>query len=314
MRVLITGASGFAGRHLSEHAVKNGAEVFGLARPDAASRLFPGVQPVLGDLNSVSSLDAALLQAKPERIFHLAGQASVELAKKDPRLTFELNVEGTRRFLDAVVRFAPHARVLVACSSDGYGASAIPGKKLTEEDALQPVNDYGRSKVEQERVALAYHQKQKLDVVCIRAFNHAGPGQSRGFVAADFASQIAAIEKGRQEPEMKVGDLDAVRDFTDVRDIVGAYWLALEKGGSGEVYNAASGQGHSANEILKFYLKRVSVTIKVCQDPDKMRPSGTPYFVGDAQKFMRATGWQPIIPFETTLQDVLDDWRRRLND
>ena len=311
MRVLITGATGFVGRHLSRLALsKKNVQVYGLVRPGSVSKLVMGVEPAQGDLSSAEALETILKQVKPGLIFHLAGQASPKLAREDPKQTFEVNVEGTRRFLDAVVSSAPSARVLVAGSSDAYGQSAKQGKKLTEEDALQPDpgNVYGISKAKQECVALDFHRKNRLDIVCVRAFNHLGPGQDIGYVTTDFASKIDAIEKGLQEKaEMVTGNLDSVRDFTDVRDMAQAYWLALEKGKSGEVYNVASGVGHRMDEILQFFLKRVSVTITVCPDPDA-RPS---YFIGDARKFIRTTGWQVSIPFETSLRDVWEDWREK---
>jgi GDP-4-dehydro-6-deoxy-D-mannose reductase len=310
MRVLITGATGFAGRHLSRLALSRGAHVYGLARPASVSRLVEGVEPVQADLSQLNELRAMLEKAQPEWIFHLAGQASIASARENPQLTFETNVSGTRRLLDAVLSLSTRPRILVACSSDAYGLSAQSGKKLTEEDRLQPLNDYGRSKAEQESVAMAYQGQFGMHIICMRAFNHLGPGQSRGFVAADFAAQIAAIEKRLQQPDMRVGNIESVRDFSDVRDVVQAYWLALEKGTSGEVYNVASGEGHRVSEILQFYLKRVSVTIKVHSEP---RPSDIPYFVGDAGKLARAVGWKPVIPFEAALQDVLEDWRKRIN-
>ncbi len=313
MRLLITGAGGFVGRHLSVLALsKKKAQVYGLVRSQAASKLVAGVKPVRGDLLSASSMASVLKKVKPERIYHLAGQASVALSWKEPASTLRVNLGGTRSLLEAVRKTGSRARILVVCSADEYGASARSGRKLTEEAPLVPLNPYGRSKVAQDLLAQEYFRTHGLPIVRTRAFNHFGPGQSDRFVVPGFAKQVALIEAGRQKPQIQVGNLEAVRDFTDVRDVVRAYWLALEKGRAGEVYNVAGGRGRRVADVLRFYLGASSVRIKVRRDRSRLRASDMPFLIGDARKLERQTGWKPRIRFETTLRDVLKDWRKKI--
>lgn len=311
MRVLVTGASGFVGAHLCRHLVSKKDSVFGLVRAGSRSKTVRGVRPVRGDLLRPSSMRAVLKSVKPDRIYHLAGQASVALSWKKPALTRRVNLEGTRALLEAARREAPRARILVVCSADEYGASARSGGKLAETAPLIPLNPYGKSKKAQDELAALYFKKYGLPIVRTRAFNHFGPGQDERFVVPGFARQVASIEAGRQKPEIEVGNLEAVRDFTDVRDVVRAYRLALEKGKAGEVYNVAGGRGRPVADVLRFYLSASSVKIRVRRDPARLRASDMPYLIGDARKLARATGWKPRIRFETTLRDVLGEWRKK---
>ena len=316
MRVLITGASGFVGRHLSRLALsKKGTKVYGLVRSArSASSLVPGVRPVRADLLSTRSMLAVLRRVRPHRIYHLAGQASVALSWKLAKRTFEVNVGGTRSLFEAAGRLARRMtglRIHVAGSADVYGASARTGSKLTEETPLRPVNPYGASKLAQELLALQYHFGRGLFIVRTRAFNHFGPGQSDGFVVPAFARQVARIERGLKKPVLEVGNLKTARDFTDVRDVVRAYWLVMEKGRAGEVYNVASGRARRIADVLKFYLRASSVKIKVRVDRARLRASDVRCLIGDARKLRRLTGWRPRIRFESTLADVLKDWEQR---
>ena len=314
MRILITGATGFAGRHLSRLSLsKRGTKVYGLVRnARSASRLAPGVRPLRADLLSTASLASALRKVRPDRVYHLAGQASVKLSWKKPKLTFDVNVRGTRCLLEAALRVRSRARILIACSADEYGAPRLR-KKLDEGSPLKPVNPYGASKLVQDLLALHYFQSHGLPVVRTRAFNHIGPGQDERFAVSSFAKQVAAIERGDRKPRIDVGNLEAVRDFTDVRDVVQGYRLALEKGRPGEAYNVASGRGRRLAEVLRFYLRRSSVKIKVRRDRARLRVSDAPYLVGDARKLRRETGWRPRIRFEKSLRDVFEDWKGRPN-
>ncbi len=311
MRVLITGATGFVGRHLSILALsRKGTRVYGLVRR-SSDDLVRGAVPVRGDLLSKKSMIDVLLKVRPDRIYHLAGQASVARSWKDPKMTLDVNVGGTRALLEAAHRTGSKARILICGSADEYGASARRRGKITENFPLKPVSPYGVSKLAQSILGLHYFSTYGLWVVRTRAFNHIGPGQRAHFVVPSFARQIADISAGMQKPEIKVGNLAAVRDFTDVRDVVRAYWLALEKGKAGEVYNVCSGRPRRVAEILRFYLRVSSVKIKVSQDRSRLRASDMPRLVGDARKLARDTRWKPRVRFETTLRDVLNEAKGR---
>jgi GDP-4-dehydro-6-deoxy-D-mannose reductase len=313
MRVLITGATGFVGRHLSAYALsRKKVQLYGLMRRRSKDSLLPGVRAVRADLMDEKAVAAAVRKVRPERVYHLGGQASVALSWKKPEKTFAANVEGTKNLLEALRRHAPKARVLVACSAEEYGRSARKHKKLNEEAPLQPSNPYAVSKLAQEAMALHYFLEYGLPVLRTRAFNHFGPGQSDRFVVSSFAKQAARIALGKQKPEMSVGNLDAVRDFTDVRDVVRGYWTALEKGRSGDVYNVASGRGRRVEEVLRFYLRASSVKIKVTRAKARLRSTDLPRLVGDAAKLARR-GWRPKIAFEQTLSDAFNDWKERLD-
>jgi GDP-4-dehydro-6-deoxy-D-mannose reductase len=202
--------------------------------------------------------------------------------------------------------------VVVVGSSEEYGAVQPEHLPIDEETPFRPMNPYAVSKVAQDMLGLQYYLSHKLDAVRTRPFNHIGPRQGLGFVVPDFASQIARIEAGRQEPVLRVGNLDAERDFTDVRDVVRAYHLLAVHGQSGQVYNIGSGKAHAVQEILDCFLAQSRVKITVAHDPERMRPSDIPKVVCDYGKLNACTGWEPAIPFEQSLVDVLNDWRGRI--
>ena len=296
MRVLITGAAGFAGRHLAEFASRQpGVKLFALSRRD-------------GDVRDCRQMEKVLRKARPERIFHLAGFASVSRSWEDPSAAFQNNIGGTRALMDAASRCCPKARILVTSTAEVYG-SASGKRPFTEDSPLKPMNPYAVSKIAQEFAAYQYFLTHGLHVVRTRAFNHLGPGQADAYVSASFAKQVARIESRRQTPVVLVGNLGAVRDFTDVRDVVRAYWLCLEKGAAGEVYNVASGRGRRIGEMLEYYLSLSAVTIKTQKDRRRLRAADPSVLVGDAGKLRRRTGWKPVFSFEETLSDVLDEWR-----
>jgi GDP-4-dehydro-6-deoxy-D-mannose reductase len=204
------------------------------------------------------------------------------------------------------------SRIQVAGSSEEYGLVDPDELPITESQPLRPLSPYAVSKVSQDMLAYQYHQSYGLDVVRTRGFNHTGPRRGSVFVCSNFAFQIASIELGRQEPVLRVGNLEARRDFTDVRDMVRAYALALEKGKPGEVYNICSGRSVSIQHVLDLLLERTTAKIAVETDPQRLRPSDVPVLEGSAERFHADTGWQPRIPFEQTLADLLDYWRARL--
>lgn len=312
MRILVTGASGFVGRHLSRHLLtfKN-TEVFGLCRKRPGQKCVPGVREVYGDILDKASLKKTLRTIRPDRVYHLAGQSSVKDSWSDPKATFRVNVEGTENLLEAVLASGKLPRVHIAGSAEVYGAQGSSGGRLREKIKLKPINPYGRSKAAQEAAAMRYFKKQGLPIIVTRAFNHIGPGQDERFVTPSFAKQVVRIEHGLQRPEIEVGNLDVVRDFTDVRDVVRGYHRALEKGRPGEVYNVASGKARRVREILQFYLKNTSVRIEVRPKESRLRKADIQRLVGDTRKIARDTGWRPKIAFERSLKDILTDWRNK---
>jgi len=264
------------------------------------------------DLRDPENVQALVGEVQPDYIFHLAAQSFVPTSFADPWDTLENNIRAELNLLEAVRRSGRTVGFLVIGSNEEYGAPEPEELPQTEENPLRPNNPYAVSKVAQDFLGLQYHLAYGLPVVRVRPFNHTGPGQSPRFVVPAFASQIARIEAGLQEPVMKVGNLDAARDFTDVRDIVRAYYLAATRGEPGEVYNLASGRPQSVRGLLEILLSYARVEIKVERDPDRYRPVDVPVVCGSAEKFHRLTGWAPQIPFEQTLRDVLEYWREQV--
>lgn len=315
MRVLITGYSGFAGGHLAEHILANTdwkvwGTVFGSREGPARSD--ERVTEVLGDLLDAAFLRKVVADAAPELVFHLAGQSSVQDAWTDPWPTFETNVRLQLLLLDALAEKAPRARLVAVTSNEVYGLGRPDGRAADETTPLAPINPYALSKVSQDTLAEMVGRARDLDVVRIRPFTHVGPGQSEVFVTASFACQVARIESGLQEPVIRVGNLDAQRDFTDVRDTVRAYHLAAQAGRRGEVYNVGTGTARSIREILDWFVARAGVSIEVARDPSRVRPADVPRTLCDASKARRDLGWEPAIPMEETLADILAYWRARV--
>jgi len=315
LRALITGAGGFVGGHLCAYLLAHtGWELTGTVypRPVEAQPQEMRLRLRHADLRDPEGVHALVGEVQPDCIFHLAAQSFVPTSFADPWDTLQTNVRAQLNLLEAVRRSGRDVRVLVVGSTEEYGAPKPDELPLTEESALRPSNPYAVSKVAQDFMGLQYHLAYGLPVVRVRPFNHTGPGQAPRFVVPAFASQIARIEAGLQEPVMKVGNLDAARDFTDVRDIVRAYHLAVEQGEPGDVYNLASGQPQSVRGLLEMLLSYSQVDIRVERDPDRYRPVDVPVVYGSAEKFHRRTGWEPQIPFEQTLRDVLAYWREQI--
>jgi GDP-4-dehydro-6-deoxy-D-mannose reductase len=268
------------------------------------------------DLGVYTDVVALLREARPDHIYHLAAQASVPRAWADPEATLCNNIVAQLNVLRACVELDLKARILVVGSADEYGL--IPEEAMREnsgigEDTpLRPANPYAVSKIAQDYLGLQYHLSHGLHIVRVRPFNHIGPRQGLGFVVPDFCQQIAAIEAGEHEPIMRVGNLEARRDITDVRDMVRGYHLALTRGEAGQVYNIGSGRAHAIRDILDRLLGMSRVAIEVEPDPERMRPSDVPIMVCDNRRFVDDTGWQPTIALETSLRDALDDWRTRV--
>lgn len=308
-RALITGATGFAGSHLAELCVASGWEVHGtsLKSPDGPAVAHVAMHQVdLGVPGAFARIVSSLL---PDRIFHLAGQASVASAWADPAATLLGNILTTQRVLEATHAHAPEARVLIVSSGEVYGRPPLDVQPLGEDQPLRPGDPYAVSKVSVEYLALQHVLAFGMQVVRVRPFNHIGPRQRRGFVVADFAAQLAAIERGEQPPVLRVGNLHAARDFTDVRDTVRGYLLAMEEGQPGEVYNVCSGRAVQIAELLRRLLAACAVPVEVVADPAKQRPSDTPVLTGSADALRHQSGWEPEIPLDRTLADTLAYWR-----
>jgi len=308
-RVLVTGASGFAGGHLVRFlSLRPDLEVWGCDRGQAQGLAVaqPNVRMVLVDLLNPDQARRMIARIRPDDIYHLAGQAFVGQSWTDPWGTFETNVRAQLNLCEAVLAEGLTPRILAIGSMEEYGRVSQSDLPIRETLALRPDSPYGVSKVAQEMLGLQYHLSRGLRVLRARPFNHIGPRQSRRFVAPAFAAQIAAIEAGRQVPVIKVGNLDARRDFTDVRDVVRAYTLLVEHGQEGEVYNIGSGQAHAIRELLDILVSYSDRKITIEIDPARLRPSDVMDVVCDASKLRAATGWQPRITFEASLKDVLD--------
>jgi GDP-4-dehydro-6-deoxy-D-mannose reductase len=313
-RVLITGVTGFAGSHLVDYLLERGdCEIFGIqrwrSRTENIEHFRDRITLLECDLRDAFSTRDTLGQVRPEYIFHLAAQSFVPTSWTAPTESLATNVLGQLNLFEAVRKLGLGCRIQIACSSEEYGLVLPDEVPIRETNPLRPLSPYAVSKVAQDMLAYQYWMSWKVDSVRTRGFNHEGPRRGPVFVASDFAKQIADIEKGRKAPVLSVGNLDAQRDFTDVRDMVRAYWLALEKCEAGEVYNIASGRAWSIRAVLDLLLGMTKSKIEVRQDPARLRPSDVQILLGDASKFRAATGWQPTIPFEQTLRDMLDYWR-----
>ncbi len=310
MKVFVTGVLGFVGRHLAPALAERGHEVVGFceAAADATPGSIHGVR--IGDLLDERALDEAVRDAGPGWVIHLAGQSSAAVSFEKPVETYRVNALGTWRLLDAVRRHAPAARVLIVGSGEAYGPQAA-GSRVAEDAAFRPVSPYALSKAAADEIANAVARRHALDVIRTRSFGHTGPGQSPTFAVPSFARQVAAIETGKGEPVLKVGNLDVTRDLTDVRDVVRAYVALLERGRAGAAYNVCRGEGVKLDGAVKSLLGRSRVPVRMELDPARVRPADLPWLVGDPSALSRDTGWRPEIPFERTLDDVMEDARRR---
>jgi len=312
-RALITGITGFVGRHLSHQLDREGWKIFGIDLPVEKERIPEGVTEYESvDITNLSDLKKTLEKTDPQVIFHLAAQSSVSLSFQDPHPTFMVNLLGTLNLLEVLRHQPKKIKLLIVTSCDIYGSVPEKDLPIDEETPLHPESPYGVSKAAQDMLADQYGKTYDLPIIRLRPFPHTGPGQSPTFVLPNFAQQIAKIEKGKQEPILWVGNLEARRDFLDVRDVVRAYSLAQEKGEPGEAYNICSGKMFSIGEALKILLSFTEMEIEVRPDPHRLRPLDIPVLKGDGSKFRKKTGWEPKIPFEKTLEDLLNYWREKV--
>ncbi len=308
-RVLITGATGFVGNYLVAHLAEAYPDwlVTGTTWHAAPS----DSRFVVCDLRDTPAVSSLIERTKPEMVIHLAGQSNVPASLHDPETTLATNILGTLHLLDACRMHAPQARLLIVSSSEVYGPTPPEAQPLREDRSLRPMNPYAVSKAAQEMLALQYAHSYDLDVVVARPFNHIGPGQTDRFVASDFARQIVAVERGERQV-IAVGNLDAARDFTDVRDVVRAYVLLLACGERGGIYNIGYGTAVTVGDLLDTLCRLARVAITIERDPDRMRPSDAPIMVADTSLLRQATGWQPEIALEQSLDEILAWWRGNL--
>jgi GDP-4-dehydro-6-deoxy-D-mannose reductase len=316
LKTLITGISGFVGTHLTRYLLEHtdwqvAGTIFG---PYGSIKpWWDRLEIYPAELSRLEVTAFILEQVRPDCIFHLAAQPIVLLSHRDPWGTLENNIRMQLNILQALVELEmAHTRVLVVGSGEVYGPVRPEELPVGETQPFRPTNPYAVSKIAQDMLGLQYYLTHGVQTIRVRPFNHIGPGQRPGFVAPDFARQIAAVEAGQLPPVMRVGNLTARRDFTDVRDVVRAYHLLISRGEPGEVYNIGSGQSHAIQEVLDTLLGMSNVEITIKPDPDRIRPSDTPDVVCDAGKLRRQIGWQPAISFEQSLADVLDYWREQV--
>jgi GDP-4-dehydro-6-deoxy-D-mannose reductase len=322
MKVLVTGITGFAGSHLADFVLAHdpNTEIHGTRRwrskEDTADHLSGKVAFHECDITDAHNVHQVVERVKPDRIFHLAAQSYVPASWDSPAETLHTNVVGQCNLLEAIKRLRPSGYdpiVLIAGSSEEYGQVEPEELPIRETNPLRPLSPYAVSKVAQDYLAYQYWRSYRIRAIRTRAFNHEGPRRGEVFVISNFAKQIAEIEKERRPPVVSVGNLEAVRDFSDVRDIVRAYWLAADACDPGDVYNICNGRGYRVADALEMLLAQSLVKpIQVETDPQRLRPSDVPILVGDSSKFRKKTGWSPSIPFERTIEDSLNYWRARV--
>jgi GDP-4-dehydro-6-deoxy-D-mannose reductase len=311
-RVLITGVSGFAGSFLAERLLKNSTyQVIGTYH-STVPQLFTDSKLQLEkiDLENGQLVDHLIGAVKPDIVVHLAALTSPADSFSDPSRTIINNVVGQVNILESIRTHNLHsARIIIVSSADVYGIIKPEDVPIDELTPFRPGNPYGVSKITQDFLGLQYFLAYNLDIIRVRPFNHIGPRQGGRFAIASFAKQIAEIEKGKMEAVMRVGNLDAKKDFTDVRDIVRAYELLFDKGEAGEAYNLGSGNAYTIKELLDKLLSYSKVEIVVEQDQNLMRPSDSAYLICDNTKLHSATGWMPEVSIDETLKNILDYWR-----
>lgn len=309
--VIVTGAAGFAGRHLLADLLRDGTEAIAWWNP-AGTAPDPGHRPT--EWQAVDILDRtrvadAIRDVKPSAIYHCAGAANLGGSWATTTDTYERNVRGTHHVLEGARASGSAPRVLIPGSAAVYAAST---EAIREDSALHPTSPYGLSKLAQEMLGRRAFEDLGQSVLIARAFNHLGPGQSPEYATSSFARQIALIEAGASPPVITVGNLDASRDLTDVRDTVRAYRVVVARGRPGSVYNVCSGRAWSMRDVLDRLLALARIAVEIRPAPDRFRPTDTPVILGDASRVRDELGWSPAIPLDRTLRDLLDDWRRRV--
>uniref|UniRef100_UPI004056CA2F GDP-mannose 4,6-dehydratase n=1 Tax=Acetatifactor sp. TaxID=1872090 RepID=UPI004056CA2F len=305
---LVIGAAGFVGNYLINEMKANDIEAHATKLPhEQLENPYAKVYDL--DIMDKDAIVALLFEIRPDYIFHLAAQSSVGLAWKNPGLTIDVNIKGSVNVMDAIRELFYKPRVLLIGSGEEYGHIRLGETPIAEDNHLRPGNIYAATKVCQNMIGNIYSKAYDMELMMVRAFNHIGPGQAPMFVVSDFCKQVVEIEKGLREPVMKVGNLAAKRDFTDVRDVVKAYVKLIELGIPGETYNVGSGNAQAIQEILDLIVSLSDAEIQVEIDPNKLRPVDVPIIEADITKINQLTGWKPEIPLKRTIQETLDYWR-----
>jgi GDP-4-dehydro-6-deoxy-D-mannose reductase len=317
MRIFLTGITGPVGCSLADYLLTlPGLEIHAFKRWRSDPRPIEHMQGRVtiheGDIEDFFSLDRAIAQAAPDRIYHLASQSYPSASWDAPVITMRVNVEGTLNLLEAVRRNVPHARVHIAGTSAQYGWVNPADTPIPESHPMRPLSPYGVSKVAAELSGLQYHHNYGLHVVVTRSFNHVGPYQGDRCAIQTFTQQMAAIEAGHQPPHICVGNLDPRRDFTHTSDVARALWLLLEHAPPGEVYNLCSGKATRVGDILDLAIQHGNVPVEVRVDPSRLRPADEPLLVGDNSRLREVTGWKPEVGIEQIVQELLAYWRERI--
>lgn len=314
MKALITGITGFAGSHLAEYLLSRGdIEVYGTFRShrqtDQLGQLLHRVHMENCELKDPQSVNDLIYKTQPDLIFHLAAQSFVPTSVSSPADTMVNNIVPQLNLFEAVRMHAVPCKIQIACSSEEYGLVYPDEIPIKETNPLRPLNPYAVSKIAQDYLGYQYFYSYGLPIIRTRTFHHTGPRRGENYVTSNFAKQIAQIELGLQEPKVLVGNLNAIRDFTDVRDIVKAYWLSLAHGVPGEVYNISAGTRYTIGDMLQTLLSLTEVQVDIIVDQDRLRPSDVDIVLGDSSLFREKTGWVPEISFQQTLEDLLNYWR-----
>jgi GDP-4-dehydro-6-deoxy-D-mannose reductase len=312
MRILVTGATGFVGRHLVHLLLARRHEVYGTYLERESSQPPDRIRLFRCDVRQAGRLRSIVRRIRPQRIYHLAALSSVAESFKNVRAVYDTNFWGTFNLLEAVREAAPKARVLVVSSAQCYAAAKRSQLPVTESHPFAPPSPYALSKAAADMLAHQYHSLFGLHVIRARPYNHTGPGQTPHFVCSDFARQIAAIDLGLRPALLRVGNLKVRRDFSDVRDVVRAYALLLEKGKPGEAYNVASGRGTSLEEIVRLLASFCSRPIRVVVERKRFRPGDVPVLYSSNRKLRRTTGWRPERNLRATLRDLFFYWKNNL--
>lgn len=319
-KALITGIAGQTGSHLADYILENHPdwEVHGTVRYRSDLTNLTGCVEKLHlhecELRDAHNVNRVIEKVKPDRVFHLAATSFVRASWDQPADIINNNVNSQINLFEALIRFSPDAKVQVACSSEQFGDVREDEVPITEDNDLRPLSPYAVSKCAQENIAYQYHKSYGLHTVITRTFNHTGPRRGDCFVESSFSKQIAMIEAGLQDPVIKHGNLEAVRDYTDARDVAAAYWVAMDKCNPGEPYNICSSMRISIGDLLKLFvgLSIHDSEIITMVDPDRLRPSDVVLLYGNSDKFMEATGWAPKYNLERTMGDLLDAWRKKV--
>lgn len=316
MRGLITGICGFAGSHLAEFLLNEaGLEVAGIEigrRTDNIKHIINKVKLFSCDIRNEPCVRKILKNFKPDFIFHLAAQSNVFDSWGSPADSLVTNVIGTLNILESVRALKLKSKIHIASSAEVYGLVYKNEVPVKETSQFRPLSPYAVGKIGQDMLGYQYSRNYNMFIVRTRAFSHIGPRMNDNFVISNFAKQIALIEKGRQDPVISVGNLEPVRDFTDVRDVVRGYWLAVNKAKSSESYNICSGKGYKIKKILELLLKLTDCKVRIKKDKLRLRPSDIVILIGDNSKFLRQTGWKAVIPLRETLSDILNYWRNKV--